>query len=170
MAAAQKTREAKSIAGLDRMIRECYDDPIFAPWESFISESKVKLARLHTYYLGVEGTKDLDDKDCEKILTELLTDAVLAAVIALPAGHKVEDFELKMKSVGASPNTAVITLKGQPRIYGVVNYARCTLGSNPPLSDWSVKSVINEIARGINQIFQDQGSKTTPTVEQPSID
>src|ERR1022692_3804000 len=88
------------------------EDVLFTstPWEKFIRESGLRFVHLNEYYLGSE-TEDLTASDYEKLLTELVADAVVVGAMVLPAQYEAKDFLFTMARGGYYNHQKVLEVR-----------------------------------------------------------
>src|ERR1035437_2697628 len=107
---------------------------VLKPWKEFVKDSGVGTVKMHNYYLG-KNTQAGERVDYEKLLTEMLADAVSAGAILLPEPYVAEDFQYKAVQQGTRPpNKAEVSLKKEPQFKGEVSYLSYYMGKNGTMS------------------------------------
>jgi hypothetical protein len=131
--------ESATIPILDNLAR--YAPPT---WYEFVKNSGLKKVSLHEYYLGY-ASRQLTDKEYEKLLTELFRDAVVLGVIVLPTSYTAEDFQFEVAS------QAKVILRNKPELSGEVSDVRGLIGYDYKLDGSSL--VFLRIFEGITRLF-----------------
>jgi hypothetical protein len=102
-----KTRRIKSAIVVSQRATGGNKQVVFdeSQWGKFIKSAGTEWENIYEYYLGhrMEGAYDV-----EKVITELLKDAVEAGAVMLPPSCEVDDFEFE----ATMPNSLNIILEG----------------------------------------------------------